>query len=263
MRSGGGRGRTGAVTRVVCSRARRVLLGPSGFRSPAAGCPAPPAAGYGSAAAFGDAVCGSRATDFRREGGNPEGRQMRSVRGERPPSGADRRGFAIRTARTAFIPVQAYGMHVPCACARGAGSPVGSARRRRCAETGRCSSGWKFHRRNARSAATGLSGWRKGQARDPCGGMAGSTPTPAALRKAACRIAGRLMAEAAPLESPAWEIPAGTARGGGFRGSPASATALLTRRVLIVRTLVEHSISPVVPTHGHLRRSCFAALSSF
>lgn len=61
-RSGGGKDRTGSVARAeetaVRSQAGIVLRGPSGSRSPAAGCPAPAATGPGCAAASGGAVGG-------------------------------------------------------------------------------------------------------------------------------------------------------------------------------------------------------------
>ena len=63
----------------------------------------------------------------------------------------------------------------PCARAHvrvRSGSPAGSARRRRrCGETGCCSSGRRFRWRNARHAGTGLSGRRTG---DPVRGEPGS-----------------------------------------------------------------------------------------
>ena len=48
---------------------------------------------------------GNRAGDFQREGGKPSGGRVRSIRGERPPSGADRRGPATGITRRAWIPI--------------------------------------------------------------------------------------------------------------------------------------------------------------
>ena len=99
------------------SRAGRVPRGPSGSRRQGAGCPAPSAAGHRSAAATGGAVGGDRAGDFRREGGKPRGGRVRSVRGERPPSGADRRGPA--TGITQRIDSHTFRLlRSTCACAQ-------------------------------------------------------------------------------------------------------------------------------------------------
>ena len=129
-RSGGGRGRTGAVARAerrtVRSRAGRVPRGRSGSRPPAAEFPSPAATRHGSASATGGTVHGDRATDFQREGGKPGEGRVRSVRGGRPPSGEDHSesvdshsGFPRTRAREGYKGAAA------------SGSPAGSARRRR------------------------------------------------------------------------------------------------------------------------------------
>ena len=104
-------------------------------------------------------------------GGRKAGAAGCGAFGGRPPSGADQGDSAVWIAGTASIRLMtdaytALALLALCLshAREGRGPEVGSERKqRRCRETGCCSSGRKFHRRDSRNAAPDLSGRQMGR----------------------------------------------------------------------------------------------------